>query len=198
MRERITAFIAIFLLLLLIAASYWYAIRSTYSNLKYVPNENSPDFIAQDATLISFDSDGFAKIKLQAQDFKHYSDDRVTMQEPHYTSVSPNKPIVQAKAKSGYSNDGGATVHFLGDVEVSRVASNNNEITRIQTQSVTVFSDHNRFETEDFVRISSGENTATATGMILDNIARTVELKTRVKTISSPQSGNVDLLPGTK
>ena len=36
MRERLTAIIAIVLLLILIAASYWYAMQATFSNLRYI------------------------------------------------------------------------------------------------------------------------------------------------------------------
>lgn len=197
MRERITAIIAIFLLLILIAASYWYAVKSTYGNLKYVPSENSPDFIAQGATVISFDEKGVAQTKVKAADFKHYSDDRVTMQKPEYTSVSPNEPITHAQADSGYSNDGGATIFFQGNVSVTRTASNNSDSTHMQTQSLKVDTDTNRFETNDFVRITNGANEATAQGMVFDNMERTIELKSRVKTISSPKSGNVDLLPSS-
>lgn len=198
MRERITAIIAIFLLLILIAASYWYAMKSTYGNLKYLPSEDSPDFIAKGATVVSFDSNGIAKNKVKAQDFQHFSNDRVTMEKPEYTSTSPNEPVTHAKADHGQSDDGGATVYFQGNVEITRAASDNSDITRLQTQSLMVETDTNHFETNDFVHITNGENTATAVGMTLDNMERNIELKSRVKTISLPKAGNVDLLPHSK
>ncbi len=198
MRERITAIIAIFLLLILIAASYWYAMKSTYGNLKYLPSEDSPDFIATGATVVSFDNNGIAKNKVKAKDFQHFSNDRVTMEKPEYTSVSPNEPVTHAKADHGQSDDGGATVYFQGNVEITRAASDNSDITRLQTQSLMVETDTNHFETNDFVHITNGENTATAVGMTLDNMERNIELKSRVKTISLPKAGNVDLLPHSK
>ena len=78
MRERLTAIIAIILLLILIAASYWYAMQASFSNLRYIPSENSPDFIASEATIISFDEQGVAKTRLKAQEFAHYSNDTIT------------------------------------------------------------------------------------------------------------------------
>ena len=89
-------------------------------------------------------------------------------------------------------------MYFQGNVEITRAASDNSDITRLQTQSLMVETDTNHFETNDFVHITNGENTATAVGMTLDNMERNIELKSRVKTISLPKAGNVDLLPHSK
>ena len=70
MRERLTAIIAIILLLILIAASYWYAMQASFNNLRYIPSENSPDFIASDATVISFNEQGIAKTRMEAEEFR--------------------------------------------------------------------------------------------------------------------------------
>ena len=92
MRERLTAIIAIILLLLLIAASYWYAMQASFSKLRYIPSEESPDFIASEATIVTFDENGVAKNRLQAEEFRHFSNDSITMVKPQATTVSPDEP----------------------------------------------------------------------------------------------------------
>lgn len=194
MRERLTAIIAIILLLILIAASYWYAMQASFSNLHYVPSENSPDFIASDATVITFNEQGVAKTRLQAEEFQHFSNDTIVMLNPRATTISPDEPITHAQALKGRSEDAGETFFFEGDVVVSRAASGNTAASRLETQSMTVHTDINRFESEDVVDLFSGNDRSQGTGMIFDNLSRTVELKSRVTTVIEPRSGSQNLL----
>ncbi|HIU84143.1 MAG TPA: LPS export ABC transporter periplasmic protein LptC [Candidatus Aphodousia gallistercoris] len=195
MRERITAIIAIVLLLILIAASYWYAMQSNYSNLRYVPSEDSPDFIAGGATYVTFGTDGIADTKLQAKELRHYSDDRIRMIEPRATTVSPNEPVTHAEAQKGRSDDGGATFLFEGDVVITRLATGSMPTTKLESQTMRVDTDANRFETDDKVYITSGNDKAEAVGMVFDNLDKTVQLKSQVKTIMVPKNGTDTLLP---
>lgn len=195
MRERLTAIIAIILLLILIAASYWYAMQASFSNLRYVPSEDSPDFIASQATIITFDETGVAKNRLQAEEFRHFSNDSVTMIKPRATTVSPNEPLTHAEALKGHSNDAGETYLFEGDVVVSRAANGNTAASRLETQSMTVYTDINRYESDDVVDIFSGDDHARGTGMVFDNMNQTIELKSRVTTVVEPQGGSKNLLP---
>lgn len=195
MRERLTAIIAIILLLLLIAASYWYAMQASFSKLRYIPSEESPDFIASEATIVTFDENGVAKNRLQAEEFRHFSNDSITMVKPQATTVSPDEPITHAQALKGHSSDAGETFVFEGDVVASRAASGQTAATRLETQSMTVYTDTNRYETDDKVDIFSGNDRTHGTGMIFDNMSRTVELKSRVTTVIEPQGSSKNLLP---
>lgn len=194
MRERLTAIIAIILLLILIAASYWYAMQASFSNLRYVPSENSPDFIASDATVITFDERGIAKNRLQAEEFQHFSNDTIVMVKPRATTISPDEPITHAQALHGRSDDAGETFFFEGDVVVSRAASGNTPASRMETQSMTVYTDTNRFESEEVVDFFSGNDRSQGTGMVFDNMSRTMELKNRVTTVIEPRNGSQNLL----
>lgn len=194
MRERMTAIVAIVLLLVLIAASYWYAVRASYSNLKYIPSANSPDFIAKGISMVRFDKSGLAKSKLQAKEFKHYSDDRITMIEPRAISVAPNEQVTKASAQAGRSDDGGETLIFEGDVRIIREASEKTALTQIETQRITVFPERNLIETDAHVVMTSGEDRMEGEGMIYDNIEQTIELKNRVKTVIQPKASSKNLL----
>ena len=194
MRERMTAIVAIILLLGLIAASYWYAVRASYSNFKYVPNENSPDFIAKDISMVQFDEKGMAKSKLQAQEFKHYSDDRISMIEPRAISVAPNEQITKASARTGRSDDGGETFVFEGDVRIVREANEKTPLTQIETQNVTVHPESNLIETDAYVVMTSGQDRMEGEGLVFDNVEQTIELKKNVKTVIQPKANSKNLL----
>ena len=58
MRERVSAIVAIILLVFLIGASYFYAVQSGLKDLKYLPSENSPDYTATKLSLTDFDGAG--------------------------------------------------------------------------------------------------------------------------------------------
>lgn len=120
------------------------------------------------------------------------------MVEPQATTVSPNEPVSHAQAKTGFTNDAGATFLFEGDVVVTRDASGSNPAIRLETQSMHVDTDTNRFETDDVVHIYSGRDKAVGTGMIFDNMQRTVELKSRVTTVIEPREGSGNLLPSSR
>lgn len=194
MRERMTAILAIILLLVLIAASYWYAVRASYSNLKYVPNENSPDFIAKDISMVQFDKNGLAKSKIQAQEIKHYSDDRLSMIEPRAISVAPNEQVTKASAQTGRSDDGGETFIFEGDVRIVREASEKTALTQIETQRVTVYPEKNLIESDTHVVMTSGRDRMEGDGLVYDNIEQTIEIKKNVKTVIQPKANSKNLL----
>ena len=194
MRERMTAIVAIILLLALIAASYWYAVRASYTNLKYVPNENSPDFIAKDISMVQFDENGMAKSKLQAKEFKHYSDDRIAMVEPRAISAAPNEQVTKASAQTGRSDDGGQTFVFEGDVRIVREANEKTPLTQIETQRIKVHPESNLIESDTHVVMTSGQDRMEGEGMVYDNIEQTVELKKNVKTVIQPKGNSKNLL----
>ena len=60
---------------------------------------------------------------------------------------------------------------------------------------MTVYTDTNRYETDDKVDIFSGNDRTHGTGMVFDNMSRTVELKSRVTTVIEPQGSSKNLLP---
>ena len=62
---------------------------------------------------------------------------------------------------------------------------------------MTVYTDTNRFVTDDDVLITSGQDTAQGQGMVFDNMERTVELKGQVTTVLQPRNNNQRLLPSS-
>ena len=121
----------------------------------------------------------------------------MTKVKPEAVTVSPDKPVTHAQALAGRSDDGGATFVFKGDVIITRVATGNTPTTRLETQSMTVYTDTNRFVTDDDVLITSGQDTAQGQGMVFDNMERTVELKGQVTTVLQPRNNNQRLLPSS-
>lgn len=190
MRDRLTAIIAIVLLLLLIIASYWYSLKSTYGGLRYIPSESSPDFIATNITLMNFDQQGTAKSRLQAADMKHFSNDSVFFVDPRLATVSPNEPVIRAQANQGQSIDGGATFQFEGDVQIIREADKQRMAARLQSSAVEILTDKNIFQTDHHVTITHGQDRIEGDGMIYNNLDQTLLIKNNVRTKLHPNNSN--------
>lgn len=182
MRERISAIVAIALLLLLIGASYFYAVQSGLKNLKYVPSESSPDYTAQNVSLTTFNEKGEPVRRLSAAKMLHYSDDRTDTENPKLETLERGKPRVTATAARGWSHDGGETAVFDGGVKVTREAWQKSPAMSFSAQSVTVYPDTERFVTKTPVTLTRGRDTTTASGMAYDHVNGTVELTGSVRT----------------
>lgn len=182
MRERISAIVAIVLLLLLIGASYFYATQSGLKDLKYIPGENSPDYTAENITVTTFGPDGNPQRRLIGRRMLHYSDDRTDVTEPELVAFEPSKPKVIAKARRGWTNDGGQTIEFEGQVSLDRAAWKNSAAMSFRTTKLTAYPDTERFVSSVPVAFAWGEDRTTAGSMVYDNARGTISLSGNVKT----------------
>lgn len=182
MRERISAIVAIALLLLLIGTSYFYAVQSKLKDLKYIPSEQSPDYIAKNATLTTFDESGSPVRRLFAKKMLRYSNDRTDAEDPKLVTLDKNKPQVIATAAHGWSSDGGETFLFDGGVTITRSPWQGSPAMKFSTQQLTVYPDTERFVSKSPVTFLRGADTTTALSMDYNHVRGTIKLTGGVKT----------------
>ena len=182
MRERISALVGIVLLVLLIGVSYFYAVRSNLADIRYLPSENSPDYVANRIALVEFGPDGAPRNRVIAARAEHYSDDRVNAEQPMYVSLTPGKAQVTARSDRGWTNDAGRTVLLDGNVRISRAPWNGTPELRFETQRLTVYPDPERFVSDTGVVFRRGADSTTASGMDYSYADGTIELAGRVRT----------------
>lgn len=182
MRERISCIIAIVLLLLLIGASYFYAVQSGLKNLKYIPSQNSPEYTAKNVTVTSFNEQGEPLRRLSAKEMLRYSDERTNTTAPKLITLERTKPRVVASAERGWSNDGGETVLFEGAVRVTRDPWQGAPAMSFSSEKLTVYPDTERFVSKAPVVFTRGADTTSASSMDYDHVNGTIELAGNVKT----------------
>jgi lipopolysaccharide export system protein LptC len=186
-RDRLTAIIAIVLLAGLAATSYWYSRVTARSGLRNPATPNAPDFVVDKVVLTQFDQQGHARNRLFADRMRHYvEDDRIEVDAPRLVSLQPDEPQVEVRARRGRVEGSGERIHLLDDVVITRAAGPKDAPMKLETQSLLVLPDYERYSTQDPVRMERGGSVATANAMELDNLARTVKLKGQVKTIVEP------------
>jgi lipopolysaccharide export system protein LptC len=189
MRDRIASVIAIVLLALVTATSYWYS-RFLQSPAPAEAVRPQVDADADQVTLIQFDSIGRAKYKLFAERMTHYvQTDNVDLVRPRLISLRPDEPRVEAAAQLAHVENDGERIRLTGDVVLTRASPPGQPPLRVSTQMLLALPDRDRYSTDLPVRVERGTDSIRARGMELDNIARRVEFFADVvDTITPPQN----------
>ena len=187
LRDRITAGLGVSVLAVLAAMSYYYSIHTETEALRAEIIRESPDFTSTNIALTQFKPDGTAERRIFAAYAEHYEDGRMMSIKPRLVTLSVDEPQVKARADTGISTDAGETVNFAGNVVVSRAGDRNNAPMRFETQELTVFPDTQVFETGAPVTLVNGADVTTGIGLTFDNVERTVNIHSNVKSSFAPR-----------
>jgi lipopolysaccharide export system protein LptC len=188
MRDRIASVIAIVLLALVAATSYWYS-RSLQTGIKAEVVHPKIDADADGVTLIQFDSVGRAKYKLFADRMTHYAQtDNLDLVSPRLLSLRPDEPRVQAVAQLAHVENDGERIRLSGNVVLTRASPPGEPPLRVSTEMLLALPDLDRYSTDRPVLVDHGADSIQAHGMELDNITRRVEFLADVVDTITPQA----------
>lgn len=188
MRDRFAALLGIALLVFLVCASYYYAVRTDLSTLKTQTNAQSPDFVTRDLVVTEFEADGTPKRRLFAEYAEHFDDGRMNSIKPRMVTLRPDEPQVKAVADTGTSTDNGQSLLFSGNVRVTRAGDKDQAPMSFTTTHLTAYPDTGRLETDAPVRMVSGSDVTTGVGMTMDHVDRTVQIHNNVRTSVIPRN----------
>jgi LPS export ABC transporter protein LptC len=187
-RDRVASVIAIVLLTLVAATSYWYsrALRSDGQGSE--ASRARVDADADQITLVQFDEVGRAKYKLFADRMTHFAEtDDVELIKPHLVSLRPDQPRVEAVARRAHVENNGERVRLSGDVVLTRDSRGGQPALRGKTETLLVLPDLDRYLTDQPVLVERGPDSIRARGMDLDNIAQRIEFSSEVVDTITPQ-----------
>lgn len=143
---------------------------------------HDPDAIIESFSAIELNEQGTPHFIMAANKMLHYpDDDSTTLEVPHLTSLSAGRPAIHAIARRGIISSKGDEVFLHEDVEVLREASASQNELRIHTEYLHFIPDLELADTDRTVTILEAHNTVQATGLEMDNRARTLKLLARVK-----------------
>ena len=188
LRDRFAALMGIALLLVLVLVSYYYAVQGEMDLLRQHNRSDVPDYIAHDIAITDFREDGVALRRTFADYAEHYGDGRLLTQKPRMVTLDPGKLQQRASADTGTSLDAGKTAVFTGNVVVTQAGDLEHAPMRFTTDHLTVYPDDSRMETDADVRLENGSDITTGRGMTFDNVDRTVQILSDVRTVVYPQS----------
>ena len=197
MRDRITAVIAVLLLVLLSATTYWYSQTTRIGDLVSPVSREGPDVVVDGVAMTQFDAEGRAVNKLIGERVTHFpSDDRIEVIRPRLISLREDQPQLDAKAAHARVEDSGARVVFSGDVTLIRAAGKDGEPSmRMTTDRLVALPDSERFYTDAPVEIERGGSHIRAVGMDYDNIKRSVKFRSKVRGTIEPSTAPTGVQP---
>ena len=190
-RERLTALVAIALLLALAGASYWYSIKSSRGLLPNRSDPEAPDFVANVIALTQFDKEGRAERRFFADEIRHYPDTRIEVRAPRMVSLRPDQPQLEVRSEQARVEDDGQRVILSGNVHVTREPDGDTPAMSLVTEQLTVYPDEDRYVSDVPVQLQRGASEATARGMEYDNAARQLKMTGEVRTVFANQVAGV-------
>jgi lipopolysaccharide export system protein LptC len=174
-------------LLGLLGLTYW---LNQLARTEPVPQDsdkrNDPDAIIENFSAIRLNEQGTPRFIMSADKMVHYPDESTTLEVPHITSLSAERPAIHTVAKRGIVSSKGDEVFLHESIEVLREASKSQNELRINTDYLHFLPDRELADTDRTVTILEGRNRVQATGLEMDNRARTLKLLSRVTSVYVP------------
>lgn len=179
---------AIALLALVTAVSYWYSRAMNSEAPGGRPPPPRMDADADTITLVQFDAAGRAQYRLAAQAMKHFADtDDVELSQPRLVSLRVDAPALSAQARKARIENNGERVRLDGDVVLTRQTRDARPPLRVTTESLLALPDKDRYMTDQPVLVQWGRDSIRSRGMDLDNIAQRVEFIAEVTDRVAPE-----------
>ncbi|NCA69019.1 MAG: LPS export ABC transporter periplasmic protein LptC [Sphingobacteriia bacterium] len=127
-----------------------------------------PDYVVKRFTAVETDDSGQPLRQLIADELRQFvEEDLAELDQPRMTLYSETGEPWRGRADHGLVLDGGSEVRLLGEVELERAADAAQRATLITTELLRIWHLAGLAETDQSVRIASGADWLTASGMRL-------------------------------
>lgn len=153
---------------------------------------HDPDLVAEGVRAVEIDKDGKPVQTLAAERARHYPDDgTVEFDAPRFVMTEPDKPKFTVQAERARVSGDRENAYFEGRVRATREAETGGDdpagpIT-LTTEFLHVIPRQDRAQTDQPVTIEETRGIIHATGLVLDNRSKTLDLRSKVRgTIQPP------------
>jgi lipopolysaccharide export system protein LptC len=194
--DRLVSWSPVLLLGGLAALTYWLDAQIQPPRARVDGNaRHDPDLYIESFSAVSFDASGRVRQALSARRAQHYPDDgSVDFLAPSLTLTEPGNPRLAVVADAGTLSGDREIVTLKGNVRATRDAVADKAAgggaqgpTTFTTEFLRVIPKRNRAETDAPVTIEEPRGIIHATGMVFDNEAHTIKLKSNVRGTLEPQ-----------
>lgn len=175
-------------LLGLLGFSYWLnQLAQTETVRLDTAKRHDPDAMVENFSAIKMNEHGVPHFIIAARKMLHYPDDDSTILEaPQLTSLFDGRPAMHASAKRATISSKGDEIFLHEEVEVLREASASQTELRVHTEYLHFVPDRQFADTHRRVTVQDAYNFVEATGLEMDNQARTLKLLAQVKSRHVP------------
>ena len=150
--------------------------------------QTGPDFIAQNTRVVGFGADGSQRYELIAERLEHFPAGDITrLHQPRlHMQGEDNQTLITANRAD--VSPGGEQVDLAGEVKVRRPGTADALPLTLDSETLSVWPDAHRAQTDSPVLLTRGSGRASAQGMRSDNLFGTLELIGEVRTVMPPRS----------
>ncbi|MES2563227.1 MAG: LPS export ABC transporter periplasmic protein LptC [Pseudomonadota bacterium] len=182
MNERYTGWLALVLLGLLAALTFWLErVAQPPTAAQSRTLRHDPDYIVDGLFATRMDQEGRVKHTLHAAKMTHFPDDDVTLlAEPRLVTYGEDRAPVTVTAREARMSGDGENVYFERDVRVVRARHGNQGELVLDTQYLHVMPEDNIAKTDRPVIIHNASTVINASGLELNSETRILELQGRV------------------
>ena len=193
--DRLVAWSPVLLLGCLAALTYWLDAQvQSPARRDDGSSRHDPDLYIERFSAVSFDVDGRMRQMLAATRAEHFPDDgSVDLIAPSLELTDPGTPRLTVRADTGRVAGDREIVTLLGRVRATRdaapaTARDKNPVgeATFATDMLRVIPKEARAETDKLVTVEEARGIIQGVGMILDNNARTVRIKSAVRGTLQP------------
>jgi lipopolysaccharide export system protein LptC len=205
--ERTAGWLPVLLLGALAALTFWLDAQVTDNDARRDGNQrHDPDLVVEGVRAVELDKAGNPVQMISAAKARHYPDDRtVEFEAPHIVLSQPERPRFTVESERGRISGDRENAYFEGNVRASREGETTPDAEgnvagpiRLSTEFLHVIPKQERALTDRPVTIEEGRGIIRATGLTLDNRARTLELKSGVKGTLKPPDASATAAPAAK
>ena len=190
--DRLIAWSPVLLMGALAALTYWLNAQVRPPVAAFDGSaRHDPDIFIENFKAVSLDADGNVSQALSARIARHFPDDDATeLEAPLITISEPGKPKLSVTSNHASVTGDQKNAYFNGKVKAVRDAtaadSHDGPIT-IESEYLHVIPKEDKIDTDKPVTITDARGIINATGMEIDNKAKTIKLKSRVSGQLQPQ-----------
>lgn len=179
MKDRIPALIATFMLLGLVALTWWaadYAER-TFAVTPEAPINEDPDAWSGPFIMLQSNTEGIPITRLDGEYMRHYPlDDSYEVGSPELISKRPDSPRVIASSNIAYGYNNFKLIHMLGDGHVHRFPHEETRALDITSEKLVVHPDEDIIETDEPAVVIQGDSRLVGDGMKYNNQTRKLDV----------------------
>lgn len=190
MNERYTGWLALVLLGLLAALTFWLErIAQPSAGPQSRTLRHDPDYIVDGLFATRLDQQGRVKHTLRASKMTHFPDDDLTLLvEPRLVTYSEGRAPITVTSREASMSGNGENVYFERQVRVVRAPFGNQGELVLETQYLHAMPDDNIVKTDRPVTIYNASTIINASGLELNSETRFLELHGRVSGTFEPSA----------
>ncbi|QDF95916.1 LPS export ABC transporter periplasmic protein LptC [Azoarcus sp. DD4] len=152
--------------------------------------QTGPDFVAEQARIVGFGADGSQRYELDSERIAHFPQGDITRVALPRLVLTSEGRATRITAAQGEVSPGGERVDLSGSVRVRRGGDGNGSDLSLDTETLSLWPDDHRAESQSPVSLVQGRNTAQALGLRANNLFGTLELIGQARVHLPRRQGN--------